>query len=83
MTIMMKPPLNADMMEATRLTREGRLMEATALLQRALRGESVDPVPEGTGERDGQEREQVFMREEFAMVLGGFARRAPPQELRR
>jgi hypothetical protein len=40
--------LNQNMMsEATRLTRAGQLVAATALLQRMLRGES-DPVPSGS-----------------------------------
>ena len=30
-----------DMLEATRLTREGRLAEASALLQRLFRGEAA------------------------------------------
>jgi hypothetical protein len=34
----MNDALHSDMLEATRLTRAGRLTEATALLQRALRG---------------------------------------------
>src|SRR6201996_708608 len=39
------PMLNQNMVsEATRLTRAGQLVEATALLQRMLRGES-DPGP--------------------------------------
>src|ERR1700761_37269 len=43
--------LNQNMMsEATRLTRTGQLVEATALLQRMLRGES-DPVPSGSTAR--------------------------------
>lgn len=36
----MNVPLSNSMREATRLTREGRLTEASALLQRLLRGES-------------------------------------------
>lgn len=41
-----------DMNEATRLTREGRLMEATSLLQRLLRGAVVEraPAPNATPE---------------------------------
>jgi poly(hydroxyalkanoate) depolymerase family esterase len=35
-----------DMNEATRLTREGRLMEATSLIQRLLRGTPVAPASE-------------------------------------
>ena len=35
--------MNADIMEATRLTREGRLAEATALIQRTLRGGHAPP----------------------------------------
>jgi poly(hydroxyalkanoate) depolymerase family esterase len=41
--------LNQDMVrEVTRLTRVGRLVEATALLQRMLRGESVPEPSDGT-----------------------------------
>ena len=36
--------------EATRLTRAGQLIEATALLQRTLRGESM-PEPSGSTAR--------------------------------
>src|SRR5262249_47796540 len=36
------------MLEATRLTRAGRLTQATALLQRMLRGESAPDTPFGT-----------------------------------
>ena len=40
--------LNQNMIsEATRLTRAGQLVEATALLQRMLRGESA-PEPSGS-----------------------------------
>ena len=35
--------MNNGIMEATRLTREGRLAEATALIQRTLRGEHAPP----------------------------------------
>ena len=35
--------MNSKIMEATRLTREGRLAEATALIQRTLRGEHAPP----------------------------------------
>ncbi len=41
MTVM----LSSDMLEATRLTRDGKLAEATALLQRALRGDSSAATP--------------------------------------
>ena len=34
-----------DMLEATRLTREGRLAEASALLQRLFRGEAAAEQP--------------------------------------
>jgi poly(hydroxyalkanoate) depolymerase family esterase len=44
--------LNQDTIrEATRLTRAGQLAEATALLQRMLRGESVSDVPSRPGGR--------------------------------
>ena len=44
--------LNQDIIrEATRLTRAGQLVEATALLQRMLRGESAPDVPSDTGGR--------------------------------
>ena len=47
----MNDALHADMLEATRLTRAGRLTEATALLQRALRGGTVPDTASGpTGE---------------------------------
>src|SRR3984893_1397247 len=38
--------LYREMLEATRLTRAGRLSEATALLQRILRGTAPDPANE-------------------------------------
>ena len=34
-----------EIAEATRLTREGRLTEATALLQRVLRGDAAPTAP--------------------------------------
>ena len=37
----MKPMMHPDMIEATRLTREGRLTEATALIQRIFSGGRV------------------------------------------
>ena len=44
--------LNQDIIrEATRLTRAGQLVEATALLQRMLRGESAPDAPSRTGGR--------------------------------
>lgn len=44
--------LNQDIIrEATRLTRAGQLVEATALLQRMLRGESAPDAPSDTGGR--------------------------------
>jgi poly(hydroxyalkanoate) depolymerase family esterase len=47
-----KAMLNQDMIrEATRLTRTGQLVEATALLQRMLRGESP---PDATSRTDGR-----------------------------
>jgi poly(hydroxyalkanoate) depolymerase family esterase len=47
----MNDVLHSDMLEATRLTRAGRLTEATALLQRVLRsGTAPDPAPGPTGE---------------------------------
>ncbi len=42
-----------SMSEATRLTNEGRLAEATAAIQRALGGISTPEVPEDTGETEG------------------------------
>src|SRR5215211_6410900 len=38
-----------DMLEATRLTREGRLAEASALLQRLFRGEAAAAEPAAAG----------------------------------
>ena len=47
----MNDALHSDMLEATCLTRAGRLTEATALLQRALRGGTVSDTASGpTGE---------------------------------
>ena len=44
--------LNQDIIrEATRLTRAGLLVEATALLQRMLRGENAPDTPSRTGGR--------------------------------
>ena len=44
--------LNQDIIqEATRLTRAGQFVEATALLQRMLRGESAPDAPSRTGGR--------------------------------
>lgn len=43
----MNATLHAGMLEATRLTRAGQLLEATALIQRSLRGE---PSPQRAGE---------------------------------
>ena len=42
-----------DMLEATRLTRAGKLTEATALLQTPARGEPADPTPHGADHRTG------------------------------
>ena len=48
----MKAMLNQDIIrEATRLTRAGQLVEATALLQRMLRGERAADAPSRTGGR--------------------------------
>jgi poly(hydroxyalkanoate) depolymerase family esterase len=47
-----KPMLDQDIIrEATRLTRAGRLVEATALLQRMLRGDGAPDAPSRTGAR--------------------------------
>jgi poly(hydroxyalkanoate) depolymerase family esterase len=47
-----KPMLNQDIIrEATRLTRAGQLVEATALLQHMLRGERAPNAPSRTGGR--------------------------------
>jgi poly(hydroxyalkanoate) depolymerase family esterase len=56
----MNDSLHADMLEATRLTRAGRLTEATALLQRALRSEPAPdtasgPTGEGAHARTGRD----------------------------
>ena len=44
----MKCRMHPDMLEATRLTRAGRLTEATALLQRLVRGETAPDTASGT-----------------------------------
>ncbi|NMG73471.1 extracellular catalytic domain type 1 short-chain-length polyhydroxyalkanoate depolymerase [Aromatoleum diolicum] len=45
----MNARLNSDLLEATRLTRAGQLFEATALIQRALRGAAAPDVAADTG----------------------------------
>jgi poly(hydroxyalkanoate) depolymerase family esterase len=45
--------LQESMSEATRLTKEGRLAEATAFIQRALGGISAPVAPEEAGEPEG------------------------------
>jgi poly(hydroxyalkanoate) depolymerase family esterase len=55
----MNDALHSDMLEATRLTRAGRLAEATALLQRVLRSGTIQetaPGPSGEAERTPAER---------------------------
>ncbi len=49
----MNNPLQDSMSEATRLTNEGRLAEATSLIQRALGGTSTPVASEDTGETEG------------------------------
>jgi hypothetical protein len=44
--------MQAGMAEATRLTSEGRLAEATAVIQRTL-GSAFAPAPDGSGGADG------------------------------
>jgi hypothetical protein len=46
----MNSRLQAEMHEATRLTRMGRLLDATAVIQRALRGETGQPTPVGSAD---------------------------------
>jgi len=54
--------LNQDIIrEATRLTRAGQLVEATALLQRMLRGESAPGAPSRTGGRIVTGREPLII----------------------
>jgi poly(hydroxyalkanoate) depolymerase family esterase len=45
--------LQDSMSEATRLTKEGRLADATAAIQRALGGISIPVAPEDTGRTEG------------------------------
>src|SRR5918999_1475214 len=48
----MRDQMEAGMTEATRLTREGRLAEATAVIQRALGGTFAKASPVGPGSAD-------------------------------
>ncbi len=48
----MRDQMQAGMAEATRLTREGRLAEATAIIQRALGGTFTPAASEGSGGAD-------------------------------
>jgi hypothetical protein len=43
----MNARFQTEILEATRLTRAGSLLDATALIQRALRGETEKPAPAG------------------------------------
>ena len=54
----MKTPLPNDLLEATRLTRAGRLAEATAMLQRAL---GVQAAPGGADPEDPRAEEPVTL----------------------
>ena len=50
----MNARLQAGMLEATRLTRAGQLLEATAMIQRVLRGESTPPAADEPPRADAQ-----------------------------
>jgi len=81
------PMLNQDTLrEATRLTRAGQLVEATALLQRMLRGERVPDAPtRGTGHTALRGREPLTIDvtpnavEERDMAPRAKATSAPPR----
>ena len=68
------PP--ADMAEATRLTRAGRLTEATALIQRLLGGGATAPAPEATAHQPGLVHRLLDRLKELGagLGLGGHAR---------
>src|ERR1700742_4424570 len=71
--------LNQKMMsEATRLTRAGQLVEATALLQRMFRGES-NPDPSGSTARTEPERLEPPTIDVKAGVVEDGERRSPAQ----
>ena len=71
--------LNHDMVrEATRLTRSGRLVEATALLQRMLRGESA-PEPSGGTARAAPARLEPPTIDVKANVVEERGSRPPPR----
>lgn len=50
----MNARLQAGLLEATRLTRAGQLLEATAMIQRVLRGESTPPAADEPPRADAQ-----------------------------
>src|SRR3712207_3982140 len=68
----MQDQMQAGMAEATRLTREGRLTEATAMIQRALGG-TYDPSVSWDG--DGDERTEAA----FYVVDEAARSAAPPR----
>jgi poly(hydroxyalkanoate) depolymerase family esterase len=75
----MNNPFNSGMMEAVRLTREGRLDEATARIQQALGGaqDVIDVVEEPAGQAS-RVQEEAPPAEPFSPVREGF-RRPPAQ----
>ena len=70
---------NASMAEALQLTREGRLAEATALVQRSLGGTATGPAPAGT---DAPPPAQVRAPLRHPSGLLGWLRDSLPQGLR-
>ena len=66
----MKAMLNQDIIrEATRLTRAGQLVEATALLQRMLRGNNAPDAPSHTGGRIALTRREPLIIDAKANVI--------------
>jgi poly(hydroxyalkanoate) depolymerase family esterase len=56
----MRDSFHEDMLEATRLTRSGRLADATALIQRALNGGRAPRAADGGSDASGGHRRQII-----------------------
>jgi poly(hydroxyalkanoate) depolymerase family esterase len=66
-----------EMLEATRLTREGRLDQATSLLQRALRGRTGSDAPDDMASKTGQTGDPARGPEAFDQASSTGSARSP------
>ena len=80
----MNPRLQADMLEATRLTRAGRLLDATALIQRTLGGKNGPSTPNSADpdlddSHTGNGRHPLILEGEAERVAGDDTGHRPDQ----